>query len=326
MSTERSVYQVSSGSWNRTYADVFLKYGVALVGPGDPGPWSPERYAYDFSLGRGGFIGRFAEEVMGGDIFLLRTGITSIRAVGIVAGDYLYLNQFEDVNGWDLQHCRRVRWCELPSEHDFGSKVFGANPTRISRVHQRAVTAYAESFVNSPPIEWQTAPLPALPEEEAPLTHVPEGLGEIVGVASDLHGLYTDPARLGRWPSETEIVAHLVVPFLRALGWLPEQIAVEWGSIGRSKVDIAVFGELPRSPKNCRFVLEAKVLGTGVEGALGQAKGYVESLGMACDVVVTDGIRYRMYAGDRNFEPVAYANLMRLKQSATDLFERMKRQ
>ena len=42
-------------------------------------------------------------------------------------------------------------------------------------------------------------------------------------------------------------------------------------------------------------------------------------------VVRTDGIRYRMYAAARDFAPVAYANLTRLKQPATDLFTRMKR-
>jgi hypothetical protein len=42
-------------------------------------------------------------------------------------------------------------------------------------------------------------------------------------------------------------------------------------------------------------------------------------------VVRTDGIRYRLYAADRGFEPVAYANLIRLKGSALALFERMRR-
>ncbi len=72
-------------------------------------------------------------------------------------------------------------------------------------------------------------------------------------------------------------------------------------------------------------MIEAKRLGGGVEGALEQARGYVEALGVARDVVVTDGIRYRMYAGGHQFEPVAYANLARLKRPAATLFERMKR-
>jgi len=51
----------------------------------------------------------------------------------------------------------------------------------------------------------------------------------------------------------------------------------------------------------------------------------VEALGLPRDVIVTDGIRYRMYAGDRGFAPVAHANLARLKQPAADLFARMRR-
>ena len=110
------------------------------------------------------------------------------------------------------------------------------------------------------------------------------------------------------------------MPFLRALGWPPERIAVKWRYI-----DVAVFRALPRTPENCHLVIEAKRLGAGVEGALEQAKGYVEALGIPRDVIVTDGIRYRMYAGDRGFEPVAYANLARLKKPAADLFARMQR-
>ena len=116
------------------------------------------------------------------------------------------------------------------------------------------------------------------------------------------------------------MIAHFVVPFLRALGWPPEWIAVKWHYI-----DVAVFKALPRTPENCHFIIEAKQLGAGVEGALGQAKGYVEALGLPRDAIVTDGIRYRMYAGDRDFAPLVYANLARLKQPATDLFARMQR-
>ena len=39
--------------------------------------------------------------------------------------------------------------------------------------------------------------------------------------------------------------------------------------------------------------------------ALEQAEGYVESLGVPRDIIVTDGIRYRMYAYENGFAPVA---------------------
>ena len=110
------------------------------------------------------------------------------------------------------------------------------------------------------------------------------------------------------------------MPFFRSLGWSQEQIAIKWRYI-----DVALFRTLPRTPENCHLIVEAKHLGAGVEGALEQAVGYVESLGVRRDVVVTDGVRYRLYDGQREFAPLAYANLLRLKKSAAELFIRLKR-
>jgi len=313
-----SVWQISAGPASRSYADVFLKYGVALIGPGDAGVWSLERYAHDFSLQ--GFVGRFAEEIATGDVLLLRTGAATISAVGIVASDYLYLEQFDDVNGWDLQHARRARWCRLAKEHIFSALVFGASPTRCSRVQQEEALDFAERFLKSPPTHWQTAPLLELPAEEPPLDDVPHALHGIVAQAADLVPLLQDQQAFGELPSEDEMIVHFVVPFLRALGWPPERIAVQW-----RRIDVAVFRALPRTPENCHLVIEAKRLGAGVEGALEQAKGYVEALGVPRDVIVTDGVRYRMYAGSRGFEHVAYANLARLKRPAAALFAQMQR-
>ncbi len=312
-----SIWQLAGGPATRPYAEVFLKYGVGLIGPGDAGPWTSERDDDEFD---GGFVRRFASELEVGDVALLRTGIATISAIGIVASEYLYLNQFDDVNGWDLQHARRIRWCKLPQEYTFGNTVFGANPPRCSRTWSNEVKDYAERFLKSPPTFWQEAPLPELPEEEPALDgHLPN-LEGIIAQARDLAGLFWDRQNFGDHPAEDELVAHFVVPFLRQLGWPPERIAVKW-----RRIDVAVFKALPRIPENCEFIIEAKRFGSGVEGALEQAKGYVDSIGVPCDVIVTDGIRYRMYISEREFEPVAYANLIRLKRSAIDLFERMKR-
>ena len=362
--SSHAVWQVSGGPVSRAYADVFLRHGVASIGPGDAGPWSPERSDDTFE---DGVVRRFASEVAVGDVFLLRTGLATIAALGLVASDYLYVNAFDDMNGWDLQHARRVRWYRLPADHVFGSSAFGAKPPRCSRVLNEEVVDFAERFLTSPPTHWQTAPLPELPGEEPPLDQVPDALqgivaqaadlvpllqdgqafgehpsdgsgpelpGEeppldqvpdalqgIVAQAADLVPLLQDGQAFGEHPSEDELIVHFVVPFLRALGWPPERIAVQWRHI-----DVALFRALPRTPENCHLVIEAKRLGAGVEGALDQARGYVEALARPRDVVVTDGIRYRMYAAARDFAPVAYANLTRLKQPATDLFTRMKRQ
>ena len=320
MATElngRATWQVSAGPVDRSYADQFFEHGVALIGPGDTGPWRSERSDEEFE---GGFVRRFAAELRVGDVLLLRTGLSTIRAVGLVASDYQYLPQFDDVNGWDLQHARRVRWCALPEPYDLGNRVFGANPPRLSRIQAEEIVRYANQVVQSPPTDWQARALPSLPVEEPTLETPPPELRELVAQVHDLLPFYWDTVTFGERPMEDELVVHYVVPFLRALGWPVEKIAVQW-----RHVDVTLFTRLPRVPEHCHYLIEAKRLGAGVEGALGQAIGYVSALGIQCDVVVTDGIRYRMYEAAKDFAPVAYANLARLKRSSLELFNRMRR-
>lgn len=318
MSSEEkpTVWQIAGGPSNRDYSDVFLKHGLALIGPGDTGSWNPERGDSDFE---GGFVRRFASEVRIGDVFLLRTGIANIQALGIVASDYLYLEQFDDVNGWGLQHARRVRWFSVKRE--WREPVFGANPTRISRTSNAEVNDFALSCLRSEPSEWRVAPLPALPTPLPALVDVPPELADLVAGALDLSPVYRDAQRFGISPSEDELIAHFVVPFFKALGWPTVLIGVKW-----EKVDIVLFSRLPRSRETVKFIVEAKRLGAGIEGALEQAKSYVNALGVRSDVVVTDGIRYRLYSAQKDFAPVHYASLALLKEPAIGLFNALRRE
>ena len=309
------VWQVSGGPVDRPYAEVFLEYGVVLIGPGHDGPWQPGRTGTD----AGEFVRRFAEDLRTGDLLLLRTAIDQVAAVGLVASEYEYLEPFDDVNGWDLRHGRRVRWCRLPEPYRFETSVFGANPSRLARVRTDEAVDYACSFLTSGLTHWREAPLPALPEVEPLLDEVPEELRDVVGLARDLAGLYGDEERLGDAPNENEMTAHFIVPFLRALGWPQELIAVEW-----RRIDVALFETLPRTPENCRFVIEAKRLGTGLAPARKQAEDYMAGLQVSRDVIVSDGFRYRIFDHEKNFAPVAYANLARLKQSSVALFDRLR--
>jgi hypothetical protein len=308
----RKVWQILAGPASRSYADVFLRHGVGLIGPGDGGPWHGGRRDEEYD---GTTVRRFATEVEQGDVFLLRSGTSGVRAVGVVASDYLYLNRFDDVNGWDLQHARRVRWFRLPQDYDFRAAVFGAGPGRFGRVSHPEVVEFAERFVQSPPTAWQEEPLPPLPPEEPDLEEVPAYLADLVALAHDYAG-----QPFGERVSEDEMIAHFVVPFFRSLGWRQEQIAVQW-----RYVDVALFPRMPRRPEHCRLIVEAKYPGAGVEGALEQGRGYAVTLGIHPDILVTDGFRYRLYAGDRDHAPAAYANLLRLKRAALMLFSRLQR-
>lgn len=311
------IWQISSLAGSASYAEVFIKHGVALIGPGDSGPWHEYRRDEEFG---GPVVQRFATEVKEGDVLLLRTASKSIAAVGLVASGYLYLDQFDDVYGRDLQHGRRVRWFALPGDYTFPKEVFGIRPTAFSRANSPELRRYVDQFLGSPPIAWQTAPLPNLPEEEVAVTNVPEPLADTIAQVVDLVPLYQDPVRFGNIPTEDELVGHFVLPFFKALGWPPELIGIKW-----RYVDVVLFKNLPRVPENCHLIVEAKRLGAGVEAALEQGQRYLKDMGIRRDVVVTDGIRYRLYSQERDFEGIAYANLNRLKGPALDLFTRLGR-
>lgn len=312
-----AVWQVSGLTANRSFVDVFLHNGVVLTGPGDPGPWHLSRDDADFD---GPLVRRLAAEMQPGDIILLRTAPATVHTVGIVVGDYSYLPQFDEVNGWDLQHARRVRWCDAVFPYTFPENVFGSNPPRLSLVTAPGAVEYARQVVQSPPTRWQHLPLPPLPVEEPLLDEPPAPLTALIGQALDLAQMYADLVRFGEPPAEHEMVSHFVAPLLATLRWPPELVALEW-----RRIDVAVFDRLPRAPANCRFILEAKRLGVGVEGHLQQGIDYLAGLGIKRDVIVTDGFRYRLYAADQNYAPVAYANLIRLKVSSQKLFERIQR-
>src|SRR4051794_1227284 len=97
-----NVWQIGGGPKERDYAEEFLKFGVALIGPGNPGEWKVERPDSDFN---GSAVRLFAQlPQKDHDFILLRSGRSTILAVGLVASDYRYEPAFDDVHGWDLQH------------------------------------------------------------------------------------------------------------------------------------------------------------------------------------------------------------------------------
>lgn len=311
-----AIWHLSAGPSLRTYADLLLTFQVALVGPGDAGPWRPERSDDEFD---GAAVRLLASEAQVGDVVVLREGTAKIVSIGLIASDYLYLPQFDDVNGWDLQHGRRVRWSGH-APYTFATLLFGSATPAFGAVTQPELVDYVRRFMNSALRNWQIAVLPPLPPEEPPLADVPEEIADLVGQALDLSSMQATPDYFGDPPAEHEMVAHFVVPLLRALGWPPERIALEW-----HRIDVAVFHRLPRTPENLAFVVEAKRPHRGVESHLQQARDYLHALGVERDVVVTDGLRYRLYAADQQYVPMVYANLERLKQSGLELIEYLKR-
>lgn len=114
-------------------------------------------------------------------------------------------------------------------------------------------------------------------------------------------------------PSEHEIVAHIILPLMLALGWSEQLLAVEWRS-----VDLAAFWRTPTDGAHCRLVCEAKMMGHGLQNVLKQATRYTESLGLTeCDkILLADGGRFYLYRrkGDGwEQHPSGYMNVQKLR-------------
>ena len=314
----RPIWQISAGPANRSYADVFLSYGVGLIGPGDSGPW---KLGEEDARFEGGFVRRFASEMQIGDVVVLRTGVDRIRAVGVVASDYQYLESFDDVNGWDLQHARRVRWQRLPEEYVFSGGVFGSNAARCSRVRNEEVVDYARRFVGSGLTRWQEAPLPTLPPVDAPLE---EGAARARRRRRPWSATWrvSTETRSG-WGTRRPRTRRSRISSFRSFGRLAGRRSASPSSGGASTWRSST--HCLARPRPAALSSRPSVLAPALEGARKQAKAYVETLGVPREVVVTDGFRYRMFSCEGDFAPVAYTNLARLKESATDLFTRLRR-
>ncbi len=304
------VWQIAAGTSDRAYFDKFMDYGVALLGPGDLGKWEDSQ-SERFDR----FINAFGKRAEEGEPIVLRNGKNKIIAVGIIAGPYEYFDQFDDVYGWDLQHGRRVRWRKLEKEHAFSTSVFGANPPKFSRTWNEDVIDIVRKVVHSEPSQWKSEPLPPLPPPEPELQLAPTYLLPLLAEIRDVYPQFWDN-RFNSIPSEDEMVAHFVVPFLKCFGWKTENIAVKWRF-----ADIVLFRTLPRVPKNIALIIEAKRMDTAAESALSQAKHYADKFKVQGELLVTDGIRYRLF--DYDGRRIAYANLSRLKQSSATLFEKL---
>lgn len=324
----KRVWQVAAGDTDRNYANLCLRWGVVLNGPGEEGPW-PECASRleenGWSARKISDLRRFADEVEDGNLVVLRLGTSQVFGVGQVVGSYEWCEEFCDVDGWSLGHVRRVRWLwkSQGEPHEFDAYAMKLGDT-TQGLTSEAVTRWLSELAVSE--EESQSPVPSLPTGDERQNVTPEQLSDFLfskGVASAaVNALVDQMGELKRiakwyqhqppegWPSEHETVAYLVVPLLRALGWTPQRMAVEW-----SRIDVALFGRLPRSDDNLRVVVEAKKMDRSCLQAVGQARAYAEGRLQCTRLIVTDGIRYGVYQREEDapFGLKAYMNLGRLR-------------
>src|SRR6266496_91961 len=109
----KTIWQQAAGDSDRDYAALCLKWGVILNGPGHLKQWpdcEPTLRKSGWSPKKISDLRRFAEEMQDGHLVVLRIGTADVRGVGQIVGAYEHNEEFGDIDGWNLQHVRRVRW------------------------------------------------------------------------------------------------------------------------------------------------------------------------------------------------------------------------
>ena len=322
----RRIWQQAAGDTNRDYADLCLEWDVILNGPARFGPW-PNCEPF---LRENGIKGRkitdlrrFCEQMREKDLVILRRGTKSVTAVGEIVGCYEYHDEFNDVDGWDLAHVRRVHWLWKGNEQpeQFGTYTLKWGDT-TQVLDAPEVKSWLESLdVTDADHNIAPADLPGSGVSDITVNDISEylfGKGVASASISNLMNEIGEFVRIANWynrevqkPSEHETVNYLVVPLLRALGWTPQRMAIEW-----NRIDLALFSKLPREKESLLAVVEAKKMNSSCLSAFSQAKHYA-LLSECCErLIVTDGLRYGVFARDGKFSstPHAYMNLTRLRR------------
>lgn len=323
--TGKKLWQVGAGDTERSYGHICIKYDVMIAGPGSRGAFEEERYA-DLGDIRNS-LRRFCKEARRGDVVLLRLGTGDVLAVGEIADDAAECREaFADVDGWELQHARRVRW--LPNTaNSFPSKTLGGQVRTFAAVNVEPVRTWVQGLqVAEADLVRELA---VLPQAGASLDAAELGKRLFIeGLPSEyvdrLMATFASLQRIASWysndtkrpagrPSEQETVCYLVIPLLLSLGWSQQTAAVQW-----NYVDIALFRGMPPTEATLACVVEAKLLGRSVFSPLGQAREYALKPGRdGCDrLIVTDGIRYALHRREgEEFKMQAYLNILDMRDN-----------
>jgi len=312
-------WQVAAGDGGRDYSEVFLKYGVMLIGPGDPGGYFENKEYYKNTY-KSNDITVFAEDVEDSDIVVLKRPsgkLWEVLAIGTVKNEYVHLPVFDDVEGWGLQHCRYVEW-KKPK----GKKLItGLTRGTFKGINKRSTIEKIDKILDSgEPIISSSIPEPPKKLNDEDLIDVLINHGLRPKDAEDFTQTIHRIRRLVKWyddcgidVKEHETRTFLIIPLLIALGWPEQKLKIEWNNI-----DIAFF-EKPYSEENkdsnkCIIILESKRLWEGLSYGTSQASTYASKYPSCTRMIVSDGCCYKLFKrkGDEwNYS--AYLNILKPK-------------
>ncbi len=311
-------YQLASGDSDRDFSQVMLDFGVAIVGPGNEGRIEEAKELY---VEKGEWTKlSWLDEICENDIIVLHRGQSFVQAIGeVISKDgsiYHYSNFFADIDGWDLQHYVNVKWKKIELQLE------GRPLTRsaITRLRKKEVKDKIKSI-------WDKAEYikpkyniiePDEKENKVEYNEIEQHLinqGFRINDAINTSQTIERVEKLASWYrtsglkniSEHEIRTYLVIPFLEALGWPPQKMAIEW-----NKVDILLFKDVARQAPY--ILVETKSMWTGSNNARVQALGYLnnkEGLEKVDRFIITDGLHYWLYDKNNPERPKAYMSFIK---------------
>jgi hypothetical protein len=284
----------------REYRELFLDYGAMFIGGG-----------------RNQGVTAFQEEVRQGDLVAMlgpQGSKKEISYIGKVTGEYEELQDF-DVDGWELNHSRRVAWRVLESPETLSvphMSTFRKAPQASQRIHELWPAGDDRKSTRS----LENSPVETLEIEDVIAPLITSGLP--VARAEEIASALRRVQRLARWyeddnfgeVSEHEVRTFLVIPLLLGLGWPEQRIRIEY-----KHVDVALTVKARRGDEPPVAVIETKRLGVGLEGsAADQAWRYAARFPDCERCIVTDGLRWMLSEKreEGDWQNIAYTRLRTL--------------
>jgi hypothetical protein len=286
----QTTWQVGTGNDTRYYFQIMLDYGIICIGPGRFGPAFPLDFRYGDGSRLLNKVVKFATVVNQGDWVVAKSGKKRVLAIGKVVSDYAFSDELDDIEGWDIQHYRKVKWW-VPA---FGE--IHLEDKMLSQSAFCSLQVWDRLFPKLLSESWLSRPAKRVLKRKdfsfLPLSRfLPFDKKRQADELSDLILWYIAK---DYFTSEYELTCHCVVPFLKLLGWRISQIKLE-----HKRVDVMLFkqerghleGEVPE------VIIEVKKFGNGLADVGLQALNYYkrfEGKDLKPVLVVTNGMRWNI--------------------------------